>query len=141
LKAILALIALALCAQYIVAAQIQVSGEFGESWLESNQRDPQAANSTNDLWSWGGTPLGYEVSGNRLYPLPSSAEWYYPLFPGNSTPIVINATAPITLREDLLRDSFTLESLFYDPWTLAQVTSRPVYIRYPAIPEGSSTLS
>lgn len=114
-----------------------VGGDYGKSWLikYSNKfvSNKGSINSrTDDLWKWGGKPLGYEVFNNTLHPMLAPTEWYYPAFMTNTTPIVINGTALLKNR-DFMPIDFLFPDFASDPWSIAQATERPVMVRYPAV--------
>lgn len=118
--ALVVLVAAAYDAQY-------VGGNFGRTWLIQHGEMPSAANANNSLWNWGGAPKGYTVLNGSPYPAIYGPAWYYPAFPTNSTPIVINSSAANYanyISPDLMSPNFMYE----DPWILAQTTGRPVVI-------------
>lgn len=135
--------ALMLCSLSLAMTQ-DVGGDFGKSWLikYSNKFVSNKGGNTNgsldDLWKWGGKPIGYDVANGKLYPLLAPTEWYYPVFMSNNTPIVINGTALLNNRA-LMPMDFLFPDLATDPWSIAQATERPVMVRYPA-EQGKNTL-
>lgn len=133
------LIALALCSLSFAMTQ-DVGGDFGHSWLikYSNKFASDKDSKTNDLWNWGGKPRGYDVFNGKLYPMLAPAEWYYPAFTNNTTPIIMNGTALLNDRS-LMPIDYLFPDFANDPWSIAQTTERPVMVRYPA-GSGSNTL-
>jgi hypothetical protein len=97
---------------------LSVGGEFGNAWLTENSHKFDAANTRSadngeDLWNWGGRPLGYEVLNNKIFPLIAPTQWFYPAFATNKTPIVVNGTALLMNRNYMLLSSS--QSLFNPP--------------------------
>lgn len=128
-------VALMLCSLSIAMNQ-DVGGDYGKSWLikYSNKfvsNRGSINSSTDDLWRWGGKPLGYEVFNSKLHPMLAPVEWYYPAFMSNTTPIVINGTALLNNRALMPIDSL-FPDFASDPWSIALATERPVMVRYPA---------
>ncbi len=123
-----------------VSPMKNVGEDFGKTWLAqySNKFVTSSTNNSNDLWEWGGKPLGYEVFQGKLYPLLSPTELYYPGFITNTTPIYVNGTALMRNQWYLYRD-YMSPDFISDPWLLAQMTDRPVMVVYPA-EDGKSTL-
>ncbi len=130
------LIALTMCSLSLAMPMAQnVGGDYGKSWLTKNSDkfDSSSGNdakNTNDLWTWGGKPQGYEVFNGKLYSLLAPTDWYYPAFTSNTTPIVVNGTALIKNRNSLPLD-YLFPDFTSDPWSLAQQTERPVMVIYP----------
>lgn len=116
-----------------------VGEDFGKTWLAqySNKFVTTSTNNSNDLWKWGGKPLGYEVFQGRLYPLLAPTELYYPGFINNATPIYVNGTALLRNQWHLYRN-YMSPDFAADPWLLAQLTDRPVVVVYPAEDEKST---
>ncbi len=131
------LIAMILCSLSLALPQMDsmqnVGGDFGKSWLTqySDKFVISSVNNSNDLWKWGGKPLGYEVFQGRLYPLLAPTEYYYPGFIANTTPIYLNGTA-LMRNQQLMYVDFMSPSFVSDPWLMAQMTERPVVIVYPS---------
>ncbi len=130
----------------LAASPMQSVGEeFGQTWLTqySNKFVTSSANNTNDLWEWGGKPLGYDVFGGKLYPLLAPTEVYYPGFVTNTTPIVVNGTALMRDHRffylDYMGPDLMTSGFMSDPWLLAQMTERPVVVVYTS-EDGRSTL-
>jgi hypothetical protein len=111
---------------------MQIVGEdFGKMWLEKYSDNPDSSDERNDLWSWGVIPRGYQVERGQLYPVLASTEWYFPLFPTNSTPLYLNGTAINRNRNYISQDFISPDSIG-DPWFLAQLLGRTVVIFYPS---------
>jgi hypothetical protein len=124
----MALLALAICL-VPAAAQVQSVGEdFGRSWLEKYGKKQVTSEGPENLWSWGGAPKGYAVSGGKLYPYSSLDQWYYPNFMASPSPIIINRTQVIN-DQNYISPDFLSPDFISDPWLLAQITGRPVVIR------------
>jgi len=104
-----------------------VGGNFGKLWLEQHGVRSLSIGSNYSLWDWGGVPHGYETTGGKLYPSGYPDQWYYPDFMTNSTPILINITAPNSGNYSGL-DSTSAGVVNEDPWVLAQITGRPVRV-------------
>jgi hypothetical protein len=135
------LIFLAFCSALLVQAKMQnVGGDFGRSWLEKNAAKSITSYNDSNLWAWGGTPKGYSVIGSQLYPIIAPEQWFYPGFLSNSTPISLNGSSSINGQNSMPIDFLSHDFIYYDPWTLAQMTERPVVARYPLIHRGSTLL-
>lgn len=106
-----------------------VGEDFGKTWLEKYGDKPPHSDERNDLWNWGGIPRGYQVEKGQLYPVLAPTEWYYPLFPTNSTPLYLNGTAINSNRNYFSSDYISPESIG-DPWFLAQLLGRTVVVFY-----------
>jgi hypothetical protein len=74
----------------------------------------QCTENKTSLWSWGNAPKGYTIYNGKPIPPGSGPQWYYPSPTTNNTPIITNSTA--------------LNSMYQDPWVLAEFTGRPVMI-------------
>lgn len=117
MKPSLILIAIfALC--FIVRAAspdfLSVGEDFGKSWIQQHGTQPNATENKTSLWSWGNAPKGYAIYNGKPIPPGSGPQWYYPSQTTNNTPIITNSTA--------------LNSMYQDPWVLAQFTGQPVMI-------------
>ncbi len=97
-----------------------VGSDYGTSWLENNGTMPVSTQEANSLWNWGNAPKGYSLHNGVLYPPGTEPEWYYPTSMTSSTPIIINESESNQLQSTY--DSYT------DPWLLAQLSGRPVYV-------------
>ncbi|MGA9098593.1 MAG: hypothetical protein WB392_06635 [Methanotrichaceae archaeon] len=111
-----------------------VGGNFGKLWLEQHGAPPSSNGSKNSLWDWGSAPHGYETVDGKLYPSGYMDQWYYPDFMTNSTPILVNITAPNSGNYSS-SDSTSSDAINEDPWVLAQTTGRPV--RVFSLPQGT----
>ncbi len=144
---------ISLCSLSNALSPMQNVGEdFGQTWLTqySNKFVTTSSNNTNDLWKWGGKPLGYEVFQGKLYPLLGPTELYYPGFITNTTPIYVNGTALMRDQQYMYTNykypymspyaaPYISSDFVSDPWLLAQMTDRPVVVVYPA-EDGKSAL-
>jgi hypothetical protein len=140
-SSVVMLILLAFCSTLLVQAQMQsVGGDFGRSWLDKYGGKPIPSDNANSLWAWGGAPKGYMVVGSQLYPNVNAEQWFYPGFLSNSTPILLNGSSSINSQNSMPTDFLSPDFVYYDPWTLAQITERPVVVRYPVIQQGSTLL-
>jgi len=96
---------------------VDVSGDYGQSWINQNPYQGTTTSSTTSssggsgLWSWGGTPKGYEVVDGTLQPINTSNNNVY-------------SFSPYKLVDyDYLRKySYYSADSFYsdDPWILSQ---------------------
>ncbi len=147
------LIIFALCNLGLAAPQMQsVGSDFGKTWLAQNANKFAAApstNNSNDLWNWGSKPQGYEVVDGQLYPITAPTRTIYPAFMTNTTPLVVNATSfwgnsnyisPDFATPNFMSPYYSFPDYISDPWFLAQLTERPVIVRYPANTKGSRLL-
>lgn len=123
------LLVIALMAIFIlptVAAPLQISGEYGSSWLTNNGNKnvvkvPQAGS----LWSWGTIPKGQYLSNGTLQPI-GSTTIYYPSFMESNAPLLINRTTDIS---GYFPPDFNSPYFMDDPWYISQLTGRPVVYR------------
>jgi hypothetical protein len=138
------ILAIAFCGLSMASQQmLPVGGEFGNAWLTENSHKFDAthirsANTSGDLWNWGGKPLGYEVMNNKVFPLIAPTQWFYPAFETNKTPIVVNGTA-LLMNRNYMFPIFVSSGFTEDPWLLAQLSEQPVIVVYPS-PNPYSTL-
>lgn len=92
---------------------VDVSGDYGQSWINQNpyQGTMTSSSGGSGLWSWGGTPKGYEVVDGTLQRINTSNNNVY-------------SFSPYTLVDyDYLRKfSYYSADSFYsdDPWILSQ---------------------
>lgn len=98
--------------QLSALANQNVGGDFGKSWLQLHGDTSDATEKTPNLWSWGNAPKGYTIYNGKPIPPGSGPQWYYPNLQNNDTPLITNATY--------------LDSIYQDPWILAQFIGRPV---------------
>lgn len=88
---------------------VDVSGDYGQSWINKNPYQATTSNSDESgLWNWGGTPKGHEVVNGSLQLINTSDYNMYPYLP---------------VSYDSLRAySYYSGGSFYsdDPWVLAQ---------------------
>jgi hypothetical protein len=125
---LLALLALMLFITPFAAQPVQVGGDFGRSWLNSYGSKTAAEELSSGLWTWGAVPKGQVLVNGTLEPMGTST-WYYPSFPENSSPIILNSTSPaIDAVSFPLSDSGS-PYLLEDPWFVAQMTGHPVMFR------------
>jgi len=123
LTAIVFVLLIMVCKQGALGFQ-DVGEDFGTSWLEQHGSRPFSTIEThNNLWSWGSSPKGFKVYNGALYPPGYGPQWYYPNFWAGSDPIVINNTMVANYISPNLQTS---NSVYGDPWLLAQLSGRPV---------------
>ena len=101
-------------AQVAALTPQNVGGDFGKSWLLGHGMQPNIARNITSLWNWGNVPKGYVIYNGKPIPPGSGPQRYYPSFITNSTPIVTNSTV--------------LNSIYGDPWVLAEFTGRPIVV-------------
>jgi hypothetical protein len=111
-RILIAFLSLYIIAQVAALASQNVGEDFGKSWLQQHGTQPNATQNTTSLWSWGNAPKGYTIYNGKPIPPGSGPQWYYPNLITNSTPIVTNSTS--------------LNSMYEDPWVLAEFTGQPV---------------
>jgi hypothetical protein len=128
MRSISMMILLALCTPAM--AQIQIGGEFGQSWLEKYGGHPVLQERGGDLWSWGSIPKGQILSGGRLEPMGTST-WYYPSLLSEASLSLLNGTAPAIDSAIYMPPDFTSPYFMDDPWVVAQITGRPVRLQSP----------
>lgn len=109
---LIAFLSLGIIFQLAALASQNVGGDFGKSWLQVHGTLSNATENKPSLWNWGSAPKGYTMYNGMPIPPGSGPQWYYPSLVTNNTPIVTNST--------------NLNSIYEDPWILAQFTGRPV---------------
>jgi hypothetical protein len=91
---------------------LSVGEDFGKSWIQQYGTQEHAIENKTNLWNWGKAPKGYTIYNGKPIPPGSGPTWYYPRLTTNNTPIITNSTV--------------LNSMYQDPWLLAEFTGQPV---------------
>jgi len=104
-----------------------VGGDYGRTWL-TNYGNKNITPQATGLWDWGIIPKGQILSNGRLTEL-GSAILIYPAFPTNLNPIVLNETTPTQMITSFNATQINNPALWEDPWTIAQMSERPVLYR------------
>ena len=61
---------------------VDVSGDYGQSWINKNPYQATTSSSgESGLWNWGGTPKGHEVVNGSLQLINTSDYNMYPYLP------------------------------------------------------------
>lgn len=116
----------------LAASQIQaVGGDYGKSWLSMNSNKFPKSDLQNNLWNWGGSPMGYERIGSTIQPVLAPKQIYYPSFMSNATPLVVNGTTMMDNRYYMSPD-FSSPDFVENPSMLAEILERPVIVQFPA---------
>lgn len=109
-----------------ISQYTQVGGSYGTDWLNQfgNKHEVKEA---KGLWNWGAIPKGHTYSGGKLTE-DSGGLLIYPAFPSSAAPIVLNATVP-GRGLNATNQSMLNPYIYEDPWTVAQMSDRPVLFR------------
>jgi hypothetical protein len=128
-RALAVIVVLVFCSIFVgwaVDEPLEIGGDFGREWLaktEAVSEEPVTASIGNDLWSWGGIPIGHKVVNGTLEPernltIINVDDWL--MMASLQEPIVIDLSSAGNIRDWM--------STVYsdDPWVLAQHYERPI---------------